>query len=47
VPLACGRPDAVDNTRWQTIAKAKDRWERKVREAPQAMPRQRDGRRRV
>jgi hypothetical protein len=31
VPLACGGPDAVTNTQWQTVAdaKAKDRWELK------------------
>jgi hypothetical protein len=31
VPLACGGPDAVSNTQWQTNreAKAKDKWEAK------------------
>jgi L-Lysine epsilon oxidase N-terminal len=31
VPLACGGPDAVSNTQWQTVAdaRAKDRWERR------------------
>ncbi len=33
VALACGGPDSVANLQWQTIeaAKAKDRWERRVR----------------